>query len=382
MISNQKKKFSLPGGSIYLNGAYMSPLLKEVEKAGMEGIKRKRNPGTLPPEDFFTGSKKLRKEFAKLINTNESDRIAIIASASYGLSTVAKNIKIDHSHNVIVAGEQFPSNVYPWMRLCEENRSQLKTVSPPDSLAQRGKFWNERILDAIDKNTRLVAIGHVHWADGTRFDLPAIRQRTSEVGALLVIDGTQSVGALPFDVSTIQPDALICAGYKWLLGPYSIGLAYYGAYFDHGTPIEENWINRKLSEDFARLVNYREEYQPGALRYEVGERSNFILTPMMTTALKQINQWAPENIQAYCAKISRAPIEKLRDAGFWVEEEKHRGSHLFGVRLPKDAHLEKIKQNLKRNNISVSVRGDAIRVSPNVYNTESDLMSLVKTLTA
>jgi selenocysteine lyase/cysteine desulfurase len=103
---------------------------------------------------------------------------------------------------------------------------------------------------------------------------------------------------------------------------------------------------------------------------------------MMTTALKQINQWAPENIQAYCAKISRAPIEKLRDAGFWVEEEKHRGSHLFGVRLPKDAHLEKIKQNLKRNNISVSVRGDAIRVSPNVYNTESDLMSLVKTLTA
>jgi len=382
MISNQKKKFSLPNGSIYLNGAYMSPLLKEVEKAGIEGIKGKRNPGTLPPEDFFTGSKKLRKEFAKLINTKESDRIAIIASASYGLSSVAKNIKIDHSHNVIVAGEQFPSNVYPWMRLCEENRSQLKTVRPPDSLAQRGKIWNERILDAIDRNTRLVAIGHVHWADGTRFDLSAIRKRTREVGGLLVIDGTQSVGALPFDVSTIQPDALICAGYKWLLGPYSIGMAYYGAYFDHGTPIEENWINRKLSEDFARLVNYREEYQPGALRYEVGERSNFILAPMMTTALKQINQWAPENIQAYCAEISREPIEKLRDAGFWVEEEKHRGSHLFGVRLSKDADLEKIKRDLKRNNISVSVRGDAIRVSPNVYNTERDLMRLVKTLTA
>ncbi len=61
MISNQKKKFSLPGGSIYLNGAYMSPLLKEVEKAGMEGIKRKRDPGSLTAGDFFTGSQNCAK---------------------------------------------------------------------------------------------------------------------------------------------------------------------------------------------------------------------------------------------------------------------------------------------------------------------------------
>jgi selenocysteine lyase/cysteine desulfurase len=381
MISNQKKKFSLPSDAIYLNGAYMSPLLKEVEKAGIDGMRRKRNPGTLPSDDFFTGSRKLREEFARLINTKENSRIAIIASASYGLSNVARNIKIDHSHNVIVVADQFPSNVYPWIRLCEENKSQLKTVRPPESLTGRGKIWNERILEAIDKNTRLVAIGHVHWADGTKFDLIEIRKRTREVGALLVIDGTQSVGALPFDISEIQPDALICAGYKWLLGPYSIGLAYYGTYFDHGTPIEENWINRKLSEDFAALVHYQNEYQPGALRYEVGERSNFILSPMMTAALKQINQWSPKNIQAYCAKISREPIEQLREAGFWVEEETFRANHLFGVRLPVSADLEKVKRNLKRNKISISVRGDAFRVSPNVYNSESDLMKLVKTLT-
>ena len=287
---------------------------------------------------------------------------------------------MDQSHNVIVAAQQFPSNVFPWMRLCEENRSQLKIINPPEGLTERGKRWNERILDAIDKNTRLVALGHVHWADGTKFDLLEIRKRTREVGALLVIDGTQSVGALPFDVTKIRPDALVCAGYKWLLGPYSIGLAYYGAYFDDGKPIEENWINRKLSEDFTGLVNYQNEYQPGASRYEVGERSNFILVPMMTAALKQINQWKPENIQHYCAKISRVPIEQLRKAGFWVEDENFRGNHLFGVRLPEGADLEKIKRGLNRERISVSVRGDALRISPNVYNSEKDLMKLVKTL--
>jgi len=382
MISSQRKKFSLPRGSVYLNGAYMSPLLKDVEKAGITGIKRKRNPGSLPSEDFFTGPRKLREEFAKLINTKESTRIATVASASYGLSTVARNIRIDRSQNIVVVADQFPSNVYPWTRLCEENGSQLKTVRPAESLIERGKIWNERILESIDKNTRLIAIGHVHWADGTKFDLTEIRKRTRDVGALLVIDGTQSVGALPFDVNKIQPDALICAGYKWMLGPYSIGLAYYGEYFDGGKPIEENWINRKRSEDFAALVQYQNEYQPGALRYEVGERSNFILVPMMTVALKQINQWRPENIQAYCAKISRKPIVQLREAGFWVEEEAFRASHLFGVRLPKGADIKKIKHALKASSISVSFRGDAIRVSPGVYNTEADLAKLVKTLTS
>lgn len=360
----------------------MSPLLKEVEKAGIEGIRRKKNPAGLAAEEFFTGSKKLRAEFAKLIKTSEHERIAVIPSASYGLATVAKNIKIDSSHNVIVSAEQFPSNVYAWMRLCEENKAELRTVKPPVSLKDRGKIWNQRILEAIDKGTKLVALGHVHWADGTKFNLVEIRKRTRDVGALLIIDGTQSVGALPFDLNKIQPDALVCAGYKWLLGPYSIGLAYYGACFDGGKPIEESWINRKFSEDFAGLVNYQNEYQPKSLRYEMGERSNFILTPMMTAALKQINLWKPDSIQKYCAKITHEPIQQLRQAGFWIEDEDFRGHHLFGVRFSKDVDLEKIKLKLKKNKISVSVRGDAIRISPNVYNTENDLLKLVKVLTS
>lgn len=380
MLSNQRKKFSLPSGVTYLNGSYMGPLLKEVEKKGIEGIKRKRNPAALPPSDFFTGSEKLRQEFAKLIRVKEPNRIAIIPSVSYGLANVAANINLHRSQNIVVAAEQFPSNVYSWMQRCKEAGATLKEIEPPAELRNRGKIWNERLLDAIDKNTKLVALGNVHWADGTKFDLTAIRQRTREVGALLVIDGTQSVGALPFDVSKLQPDALVCAGYKWLLGPYSIGLAYYSEYFDAGTPIEQNWITRKNSEDFSRLVKYQENYQPGALRYEVGERSNFILVPMMTAALQQIIAWKPENIQQYCKKISAKAIDQLRESGYWVEDEKFRGHHLFGVRLPKEVDMEKIKLRLQQNKISVSVRGDAIRVSPNVYNSESDLAKLVKAL--
>lgn len=367
-------------GVTYLNCAYMSPLLKAVEKAGIQGMKGKRNPFKVSPDDFFQESEVLRSEFARLINVKNQKRIVIIPSASYGLASVTRNVKLDAGENIVVASEQFPSNFYPWQSLCRTNKALLKVVSPPENLGGRGRNWNNRILEAIDAKTKVVALGHVHWADGTRFDLVNIRKRTREIGALLIIDGTQSVGALPFDVEEIQPDALVCAGYKWLMGPYSIGLAYYGEYFDDGMPLEENWINRLNSEDFAGLVRYQEQYQPGALRYEVGEHSNFLLVPMLLAALRQINQWKPRQIQDYCRKISAPSIEALRGMGFWVEDESFRGTHLFGIRVPKGISLEKMKKEVKRKNISVSFRGDSMRVSPHVYNDSADFDKLVKAI--
>lgn len=379
MLSNQRSKFSLPNSGTYLNGAYMSPLLKSVEKAGLKGMLRKRNPFSITPTDFFTETEKLRQEYARLINVKESNRIVIIPSVSYGIATVAKNVKLSAGENVIVAAEQFPSNYYSWSELAQERGAELKVVSSIHG-AGRGKIWNERILESINSKTRLVALGHVHWADGTLFQLAEIRKRTKEVGALLVIDGTQSVGALPFDVQKIQPDALICAGYKWLMGPYSIGLAYFGEYFDQGKPLEENWINRKDSENFAALVNYQSGYQPSALRYEVGEHSNFIAVPMLLAAIQQINKWKPANIQKYCEKISKKALLQLTDAGFWIEDPTYRGHHLFGIRLSQNINHDKAEEALKKNKIAVSFRGDAIRVAPHVYNSEAEMNKLASVL--
>jgi selenocysteine lyase/cysteine desulfurase len=380
MLKNQKSKFSLLPTNTYLNCAYMSPLLKSVEKAGIEGMKRKRNPFFVSPTDFFTDTEKIRTEFAKLIRVKDKKRIVLVPSVSYGMANVVNNLEAGKGDNIIVAAEQFPSNYYPWHRESLEKGFKIKAITPPLILENRGKIWNERILDAIDAKTKLVALGHVHWADGTLFQLKEIRKRTREVGALLVIDGTQSVGALPFDAGSIQPDALVCGGYKWLMGAYSLGIAYYGEYFDNGKPVEENWINRLDSENFTGLVNYQDAYQPGALRYEVGEHGNFVLVPMLLAALKQINEWEPKNIQDYCTKISARTIRYLLKDGFWIEEPKYRGQHLFGIRLPKRIDKEKLKTRLQKNNISVSFRGDAIRVSPHLYNTEADMLKLTKIL--
>ena len=380
MLTNQKSLFSLPEHVTYLNCAYMSPLMKEVEAVGVEALKKKGNPAAISVSDFFEDTDRLRASFSKLINTPEPNRIVVIPSVSYGIANVIRNVRLEKGDNVVIINEQFPSNYYSWHRLCTDSGAELKVVSAKGRNEERGKSWNEKILHSIDRRTKLVALGHVHWADGTLFDLEEIRKRTKEIEALMIIDGTQSVGALPFDIQTLQPDALICAGYKWLMGPYSIGLAYYGPFFDDGIPIEENWINRLHSEDFAGLVNYQTEYQPGALRYEVGEHSNFNLVPMLLKAVEKLNEWGPAQIQKYCDQITKEALDTLSQEGFSIECADYRGAHLFGIRLPHSIPIDLLKSKLSQANINVSVRGDAVRVSPHVYNTKEDMARLAEVL--
>ncbi len=372
------KLFNLEKNVCYLNGAYMSPLLKSVAEVGKQHVDVKLRPYKVTGDDFFKTMHAVKQEFAKLINLPEPERIANIPSVSYGMANIVKNVDV-RNKEILVVAEQFPSNIYPWMELEKTQHAKIKTVNAPQTLENRGKQWNKKILESINSDTGLVAISQVHWADGTLFNLKAIRNKTREVGALLIIDGTQSVGAYPFDVQEIEPDALICAGYKWLMGPYGIGVAYYGSAFDNGNPIEQNWINRKDSENFAGLVNYKDEYQPGSMRYSVGEQSNFILLPMLLHALKQLNSWGVENIQQYCKSITQKPLEILKAKGYWVEDIDFRSSHLFGLRK-NGMDMDKIKEELEKHHIFVSIRGNSIRVSPNVYNTENDLMKLVEAL--
>lgn len=380
-LACQKHLFSLPEKLHYLNCAYMSPLSQQVEAAGIGGIQRKRNPSTIQPKDFFDESDRLRERFAHLVNAQQSQRIAILPSVSYGMAIVARNLQVSPGQNIVVVHEQFPSNLYCWQRLCQAGAT-LRTVLPPNITIGRGQAWNERLLEAIDSSTALVALPHFHWTDGTRFDLIAIGRKAREVGAVLVVDGTQSVGAFPFDVEQIQPDALICGAYKFLLAPYSIALGYFGNRFDNGIPLEENWINRLGSEDFTKLVDYESRYQPGAIRYDVGERSNPILLPMVIAALDHLLEWKPERIQNYCSELIRPLRHMLQPLGYWMEDASECGAHLFGIRIPSSFDMQAIQSALAIHRVAVSVRGNALRVSPNVYNDVSDIAALASVLTS
>jgi selenocysteine lyase/cysteine desulfurase len=367
----------------YLNCAYMSPLSKSVEAAGIVGMQRKRIPTALKRSDFYEDSEKIRQLFAQMIFAQDPYQIAIVPSLSYGMAIVAKNTNFQRGQNIVVTSEEFPSNVYTWLRVCQEHDLTLKIVEPDNQLNNCGHQWNEKILEAIDGDTALVTLGHVHWTNGTLFNLKEIGQRARECGAALIIDGAQSVGALPFNVSEIQPDALFCPAYKWLMGPYGNCLGYFGSRYLNGIPLEENWLNRYPydSDSFQDLVIYRDEYRPKAIRYDVGEMSNFILLPMIVRALEQLVEWGIDNIQTYCRNlVNHKFINKIGELGFLVAEEDSRAAHLVGISLPDNIDLEKLRSLLIKNKILVSIRGQSIRLAPNIYNDEDDMNAFVDAL--
>lgn len=377
MLNNQSHLFNLPDDVTYLNCAYMSPMLKSVSVIGKRAIIQKENPTEIFPNHFFELPQKLREQFAKLIEVENADDCAIVPSASYAIENVAKNLKGGKGDNIIVLAEQFPSNLYPW-KAVEQNGVEIKVVAPAPNSTNRTENWNAEILKAIDANTIMVAMGHVHWADGTLFDLKAISKKAKSVGALLVIDGTQSIGALPFSVKEIEPDMVVASGYKWLLGPYSIGVAYYGKYFHDKLPIENNWLHRLGSENFEGLVNYQDLYQPRSRRFEMGESPNFILAPMLTESIRQLNEWGIDNIQEYCGNLTSGPIDELRNMGYSIEQDDVRAKHLFGIRLPEGLDINALKEEFAKMKIFLSIRGKSVRIATHLFNDQNDMDKLIE----
>ena len=172
------------------------------------------------------------------------------------------------------------------------------------------------------------------------------------------------------------PTALVVAGYKWLLGPYSLSLAWFGDRYLDGVPLEETWIGRRGSENFAGLVDYVDDYQPGALRFDVGQRSNFALIPALSASLDLVLEWRPERVSAYCRALMADSLPRLRDLGLRVEDDRWRSPHLFGLGLPAGMDPERLKESLARQRVGVSFRGSSVRVSPNVYNDSTDVDAL------
>lgn len=376
----EKHLFSLDHDVHYLNCAYMSPLLNSVTLAGIQGVMIKQKPYHVTGEHFFQRVEDFRTKCAQLLNTPHREHIVLIPSVSYGMGIVAKNLRVQAGQNIIILHDQFPSNVFVWQKFCAEHGLELRIITPPPAFTDRGKIWNEHLLSAIDKNTVMVSMEHIHWTDGTKFNLQEIRKRTRDVGALLAVDGTQSLGAFPLDVSEIDLDVLIAGSYKWMMGPYGLGFAYFSDYFLNGQPLEEGWISRQGSEDLSALTQYAQEYKPKMLRYEMGERSSFALVPMFNAALDQLNTWQPHRVQEYCSSLVQPYHGQLCALGFTVEDAEYRAGHLFGIRTPATVNPQKLMEALQKRHIYVSLRSGAIRISPHVYNDSSDMDALMEAL--
>lgn len=373
MIPCQRHLFDLPREVAYLNCAYMSPLLRRAVEVGREAAARKARPWTITPGDFFEESERARALFARLIGA-ATDDVAIVPAASYGVAVAAANLPLRAGERVLLLAEQFPSNVFTWRELATQRGAEVVTIAPP-----RDADWTRAVLDELREGVAIAALPHCRWTDGGLLDLVAIGARCRELGCALVLDVTQSLGALPLDVREVRPDYLVCPGYKWLLGPYSFGYLYVAPERQDGRPLEHNWIARENSQDFARLVDYREGFQPGARRFDVGERSNFALAPMSIAALEQLLAWGIPAIAETLAARTSAIAERAAGLGLTSAPDALRAGHFLGLGFP-DGMPRGLPERLAAEQVYVSVRGDSLRVTPHLYNDDADVDRLFAVL--
>jgi len=373
MIPCQREFFDIPDDLAYLNIAFTSPLSRRVAAAGQAAIRSKVSPWSITGTRFFELVERNRRLFAQLVGASPDD-VAIIPAVSYGIALAARNVPIEKGQTIVVLQDQFPSNVYSWREAAHTVGARVIAVERPAD-----HDWTAAVLEALDSHTAVAALPNCHWTDGTALDLVQIGGRCRKLGAALVVDGTQSVGALPFSVKEVQPDFLVTTAHKWLMGPYSFGFCYVAPQRQGGKPLEHNWMNREGSEDFSRLVDYTEGYRLGARRFDVGEASNFILAPLAAAALEQVLDWEVAAIAAALKEKTDGIAIRAEAMGLETAPAHARSPHMLGIFKPGGFGPD-LPERLAQGKVHVSVRGSTIRIAPHVYNTEADIDRLFDVL--
>jgi len=368
----QRDAFDLPDGVAYLNCAFMAPQLRRVSEVGIAAVQRKQRPWRIGPADFFDHLERLRGLFAQLIQ-GDAEGVAVVPAASYAVSTAAANVSASGESRIVVLADQYPSNVYPWHDLARRSGASVVAVERPDD-----GDWTRAVVESIDERTVAVAVPNCHFMTGALIDVATIGEAARTVGATFVIDATQSLGVLPLDVNEVGADMVVAAGYKWLLGPYSVGYAWTAPHCRDWRPLEHHWAGREGSEDFAHLTSYTATFRPGARRFDGGEASNFVLLPMALAALETVTEWSVERVAATVEPLTAAVVNGAAAIGLPVHAEPH-ARHIVGLRLPVGSPAA-VVQGLAEAQVHVSLRGESLRVSPYVFNTADDVERLLAAL--
>jgi selenocysteine lyase/cysteine desulfurase len=369
-LPTQRRLFEIPDEVAYFNCAGLAPLPRAARLAGEAALRRRARPWLVGGDAWFAEVEERRRLFAALAGV-DAEGVALVPASSYGLATAAANLRAGMGQRVLVLADEFPSNYLTWQAFARRTGATLVTVE-----RREGRSWAEAILEAVDERAAVVAAPAVHWTDGAAVDLVAVGERARAAGAALVVDASQSLGAMPLDLAAIRPDYLVTVGYKWLLGPFGLGYLYVAERHRDGVPLEENWINRLGSDDWSMTAGYQERYRPGARRFDAGQRSQLEATAIAVAALRQLLDWGVPRVAATLRRVTARVEREVRARGLAVSSPD-RGPHMLGVRLPP---LPGVAAALAAAGVHASVMGASLRLSPHLWTTEEDVARLGEAL--
>ncbi|MDP6345332.1 MAG: aminotransferase class V-fold PLP-dependent enzyme [Alphaproteobacteria bacterium] len=379
MLTSQRDLFDIPRDICYLNAAAWSPLPIGAVELGQAGAAKKAHPWEIP-EDFGRQQfERARAAAAGLINA-EIDDIALISSVGYGVSTAAKVLDLPRNSRILVLENDHTAPVLEWLARAEAQDLEIETVRPGDD-----HDWTSALLEAIAKRAErplaLVSISSVHWSDGGLVDLDRVQEALRAQGAGLLIDATHAAGVLSYDVASLDPDFMIFPTYKWLLGPYGRAFIYVAKRHQGAIPLEQTSYGRKRvqAEDERYFTDL--DYVDDARRFDMGERDFFVSMDVASYGIELLQAWGLDRVRERLEMLTERIASGLAERRVPVTMPRAdlRAPHVLGLGFP-NGMPEDLAGKLAEHRVYAAPRLGRLRISPHVYNDETDCDRFVEVL--
>lgn len=358
---------------VYLNHAAVSPPPLPTIEAVTNQIRDVAENGALHYRNWVAVRERARKLAAEMLGA-QTDQLAFVRNTSDGLSTIANGLRWQRGENIVTFKGEFPSNVYPWLRLREAEGVEVRFCEE-----RNGRVDLEEFIGLIDDRTRLVAISQVQYASGFRADLERIGRAARAHDALLVVDVIQGMGVLPINVEAELVDAAAGACHKWLLTPEGVGLLYLSERaLARIEPTLVGWMSVPVPEDYS---NFEQSWARGALPWETGTAPTALLHGL-EASLNLLTETGVERIAAYLSELTDYLCERLAGREYRIICSRRAGekSQIVSI-LPKEGWTPmSLYAHLKKQHILTAPRGSGLRISPHFYNTTAEIEALIDAL--
>ena len=363
----QRHLFDADDDLSYFDCAAISPLLRASVAAAESAIDLRAKPWLLSKASWFESADERRSLVGRLLGCSPGD-VALVPSTSYAAALCVRACALTAKLSILALPDEFPSTFQTWQSVARSTGARIIIVEP-----DAGEGWTEAVLRALTPGVGLVSVPTVRWTDGARLDVARIARAARDCGALMFVDATQSLGAMPLDVRSVPAHFIAASGYKWLLGPYGHSYLYVAPECQEKAPLEENWIAREGADDFARLTRPRPRYRSGARRFDAGQQAGFELGAMACAALRQIDSWGVERISTALGRITDRIERSARSAGLAIAAEGRRAPHIVSVAV---GHVCDVQEQLVRSKVRASLRAGLLRLSPHLFIDEHDIRRL------
>ena len=354
---------------VYLNAANVALMYSGAEQVIKEWVADVAQNGSNNFDEDAEDNvfKDLHRRTAHLINATADD-IAAGSSATELLCSLAWAVSPGKDQNVVSTEIVFPSTVYPWHRVANSTECEIRLAKKNNNFMRP-----DDIIDLIDQHTAVVCISHVEYGNGQTFDLQLLAEAAQEHDALLVVDATQSAGAIPIDVQACPVDALISGAYKWLCGPFGAAFMYVAPHLSE--KLEPGLVGFRSHKNMWDLDASRIDYPQAAKKFEFSTMA-FGCAIGLTRAIDFLNEVGVESIFQYNRQLADILITGLRSRDAVITsplDDEDRSSIVTAYFENIDS--KEIIKGLKAAQVFVSSRAGAIRFSPHLYNTAEDMDS-------